>query len=79
MIALAIIGLLIITLSWAMQLFFIQKGEKQFHPFFMIGYALGAAVLALDGFLEKSWILAPLNLICAGLVLIIINKLKVRQ
>lgn len=44
-----IAGLFLIVLAWAYQVFSLSKGNKTVRPSFLALYAVGAAMLAIEG------------------------------
>ncbi len=79
MAGLVILGLVLIVLGWALQAFFTYKGEREIHMLFLICYVLGAFILALDGYLESSWLPAVLNTLAVIGVALVIKKIGVKK
>ncbi|MFA5349521.1 MAG: hypothetical protein WC309_04115 [Candidatus Paceibacterota bacterium] len=76
---LVILGLVLIVLGWALQVFFAYKGEREIHMLFLICYALGTFVLALDGFLGSLWLPAVLNTLTLIGAALVIKKIGIKK
>jgi membrane-bound ClpP family serine protease len=62
MISYSLVGLAIVILSWAIQLFSMDKSKK-INPVFVLTYSLGVIFLVYDGFNSGLMDLAIANLI----------------
>ena len=47
-------GLILITIAWLIQLYFVLKGNKKIQPLFIIVYIIGVFLLAYDGFVVSG-------------------------
>ncbi len=79
MAGLTIIGLVLIVLGWAMQVFFTYKGDREINLLFLICYALGTVVLTIGGFFDGDWFVAVLNLLTAVGALLVIKKIGIKK
>ncbi len=73
----AIIGLILIGLSWIEQVIYLKKNKNKISCLFVGLYSLGVAFLVLDGFVNNNFMMAILNLITlvfSGIVFILIKK-----
>ena len=70
---LSYIGLGLIIIAWVTQ---IVSKDKLMHTSFVLIYALGVALLAVDGFLGNLTILAVLNSISFVSAMIVFLKLR---
>jgi len=69
-------GLVIIIIAWIIQLMAVLKKNKEIKQEFVIGYAMGVALLVIDGFMNNLTMLASLNLICIVVSIAVLIKLK---
>jgi hypothetical protein len=75
MIEVAWIGLVLIIISWIMQIFSLSKGKKQLLPSFAGLQATGVALLVISDFLANSALSMPgaLNVLsCLGALIALI-------
>ena len=69
-------GLMVILLGWVLQFLYVYRGEKKLSKDFLAIYALGALILAYDGYGSGVLSLALLNLGCLLLAVGTLWKLK---
>jgi len=70
----AVIGLGVIVIAWILQVISSWRGKKEIKPSFLLIYALGAALLIIDGYVNDAKYLAILNLIAlVGALLVLIK------
>ena len=73
------IGLAILGLGWAVQLYYVTKKQKNIQPAFVGIYGMGVVFLVIDGFQTGLNTLAWLNsaiLVLVVLILIVLKKTK---
>jgi len=68
------LGLVLLSLGWAVQSFYVNKGKKEIHKYFMVVYAMGLLLIILDGLMQKLFIAPTLNMIALLFVLAILFK-----
>ena len=79
MAGLTIIGLVLIVIGWATQVFFTYKGDREINLLFLICYGLGTIVLAMGGFFSQDWFIATLNLLTAIGAILVIKKIGIKK
>ncbi len=79
MMGLTIIGLVLIVIGWAIQVFFTYRGDREVNLLFLICYALGTVLLAMSGFFDKTWFLAILNLLTTIAAIAVIKKIGIKK
>jgi len=72
---LSLIGLVILTFAWFVQLGFSWEGKKEIHKIFLISYITGVIILVIDGFINGLNELAILNTACAVLALLVLLRI----
>jgi CDP-diglyceride synthetase len=81
--AIALIGLVLIIIGWAIQAYYVYNGKKEVHQLFIAAYMIGVLLLVIDGFMNNLTSLAILNLISlvvSGLVLVMLfSKPKAKK
>ena len=70
---LSYIGLGLIIIAWGLQFF---SKTKNMRMRFILTYALGAAILAIDGYQEEAMTLAALNTISFLLAVAVFFKIR---
>jgi hypothetical protein len=69
-------GLAVIVAAWAIQLAYVQKGNREISSMLLIGYGLGLTLLVADSFTSQGLSLAGwLNLVILVLVMAILAKI----
>jgi len=59
-----VVGLAIIIAGWIVQISYAEKGEDRISREFLFLYAIGVALLSIDGFMKGLTVLGILNLAC---------------
>ena len=73
------LGLLLLSLAWAVQSYYITKGKKEINRYFMIVYAIGLLLIVLDG-LMQGLISAPmLNVLALLFIISILFKVAEKK
>jgi len=74
-----IIGLALVIIGWLIQLHRLAIRKRPgLSPYFLLVYALGAAVLTADGFINGTVTTAALNLVCAILPAVVLGLVIAR-
>ncbi|MGB2706232.1 MAG: hypothetical protein WBC74_05210 [Candidatus Omnitrophota bacterium] len=66
-------GLILITVAWFTQLYFLFKGNKEMQPVFVVTYMIGVLLLVLNGYISYGVMGARFELaalIASGIVLL---------
>lgn len=70
------LGLLLIAIAWFIQLYFVWKGKKEINALFVIVYAVGVALIAINSFMMGFNVTALLNLADFVPAVLILWKIK---
>jgi hypothetical protein len=73
------IGLFIIALAWLMQAYSLFKDNKRIRKRFMIMYALGTCVYAIDSWVNSDRDIMYLNYFILAIVLVSLIKLSAKD
>jgi 4-hydroxybenzoate polyprenyltransferase len=73
------IGLVIIIVSWFVQLLYNAKGKKEINPIFCILQAAGISLLVYGSFIAGDTVLAILNLLSAVMALVVLVSLYIKK
>ncbi|MEK6859240.1 MAG: hypothetical protein AABX54_00345 [Nanoarchaeota archaeon] len=71
----ALIGLGVIIIAWIIQLAYSWKGNKGMKKGFLIVYAIGVALLIIDGYISDTKDTAIFNLVILVLAMLVLIRL----
>lgn len=75
----ALIGLSVIIIAWIIQLAYSWKGNREMKKRFLIIYAIGIALLVIDGYINDTKDVAIFNLISLILVMALLIRLSPKR
>jgi hypothetical protein len=76
---LPMIGLVLVVMGWAVQLYYVLKGERTIQPLLLVLYGAGVTMLAIDGFMTWANTGALLNLVVVFILALILWKMLAKK